>query len=457
MTARFKALFNSRLFAFASAVLIALMLIALGEAFIYTQKGQGEKRHHLDLISYAGEVRARIESEINALLYLSSGLGGYLIVRNNNLEPNEINDILAVLHKSSRFVKNFGVAIGYQLRFVYPLAGNEKAIGLDYSKEPTQWPMIKKTITSGQPNLAGPIDLVQGGQGLIYRVPLFVDGQYWGLLSTVIDAERLFAAIFSSLVSERYDYAMRGKDGTGMDGELIAGNPTVFENPGAVTQRIETPGGHWVLGVARRAPAPDGFNPVLTRLASVLLGALIAWMLYVLLRHRSELEYLVLFDTLTGLPNRRLLEDRAAIACSRQKRKPMPGCTLLFLDLDGFKAINDQHGHKAGDEVLRVIAQRIRESLRGCDTAARWGGDEFILLLEDCSGAAIAAFIERLRQRIECPVRFDDADLCVGLSIGMASYPQQGRTLDALLQVADLAMYQNKDKRKANTHLQALG
>lgn len=442
-------LVSAKWFAVAGAMAVFVLTLSVGESFLQAQQDEVEDQQRIEMTSYAATLRARMERELNSLLYLSSGLGGYLVVRNDNIQAQEIADILAVLYRGSRHVRNFGVAVGYRLTYVYPVAGNEKAIGLDYRNLPGQWPVIRRIVASGKPALAGPVGLVQGGSGLVYRVPLFLDGKYWGLLSTVIDTDSLFRSVFEESQDSRFAYALRGKDGLGLKGDAILGNVALFARPDAVVQEIDIPGGRWAIAVTPR----DGqFNHrllELARFAVAIVGGLIAWMLYALIRSRAELAHLVMFDALTGLPNRRLLTDRARIAFARQHRHPDQACALLFLDMDGFKDINDRYGHKAGDAVLQETADRCRAIVRGEDTVARWGGDEFLVLLEEVAEDTVAALVARLREGLEAPIAFDGTLIKVGVSVGVVMHHEGDASLDEILEEADQRMYVDKSQRKA--------
>lgn len=439
---------GSRLHAFLAAALALLVVLALGEMTQRVQSMDRDNERRMATIAHAAVLRAKVERELNSLLYLSSGLGSYLMVRNDSIQAGEINDILAMLHRSSRHVRNFGVAIGDRLTYVYPLKGNEKAIGLNYREQPAQWPVIRKIIEDGRAALAGPVDLVQGGHGIIYRVPLFIDGKYWGLLSTVIDTDTFFAAIFDDVDNGRYRLALRGKDGSGRGGDRVWGDLAAFDQPDAAIQEIDVPGGHWAIAVAAAAVEPPRKADIIIRLLSGMLGALIAWMLYALIRNRAELAHRALYDDLTGLPNRILLEDRANMAFARQHRSQEQLCALLFLDLDGFKGINDDYGHKAGDAVLRATADRAKAAVRVNDTVARWGGDEFIVLMENVSREMLDSLMARLRASLETPVEFEGRKLKVGISMGLALHPDMGGDLDEALKIADQRMYEDKLARR---------
>jgi diguanylate cyclase (GGDEF)-like protein len=155
-------------------------------------------------------------------------------------------------------------------------------------------------------------------------------------------------------------------------------------------------------------------------------------------------------DPMTGLPNRRLLRDRLEHVLARSRRQ-FSAFALLFLDLDGFKEINDRHGHALGDQVLVEVANRIRTVTREMDTPARYGGDEFVLLCEQVKDEQEATEIaERIAAKIGEPLLVDGLELRVGVSIGVAIVPPGARVdADALIRQADAAMYGAKSSGAA--------
>jgi diguanylate cyclase len=157
----------------------------------------------------------------------------------------------------------------------------------------------------------------------------------------------------------------------------------------------------------------------------------------------SELLKLALHDNLTLLPNRILLNDRLEQAIHRAERKGGE-FAVLFLDLDGFKAINDMHGHHVGDLLLKKVSHRLLEVKREADTAARLGGDEFVLLMEPDSPENSAVLAQRLIETIEQPYHEAGIALHVSASIGIAIYPHDGKTGHELMVNADAAMYHAK-------------
>ncbi|AWU92873.1 EAL domain-containing protein [Azospirillum ramasamyi] len=168
-------------------------------------------------------------------------------------------------------------------------------------------------------------------------------------------------------------------------------------------------------------------------------------------RARAEINRLAYFDTLTGLPNRQLLADRAtaALALAGRTRQPV---TLMFLDVDRFKTINDSLGHAAGDRLLVEVATRLRRLFIEGDTLARLGGDEFVALLPGCDAAHASLLAERVLASLSVPLAVADLTLTPTASIGIAVHPDDGMDFDTLLRQADAAMYRAKQAGRNRCH-----
>jgi diguanylate cyclase (GGDEF)-like protein len=153
-------------------------------------------------------------------------------------------------------------------------------------------------------------------------------------------------------------------------------------------------------------------------------------------------------DGLTGLPNRLLLIKRLQLAIRNASRRHRQ-LALLFIDLDGFKLVNDRYGHTVADRLLSAVGARIATSVRAGDIACRYGGDEFIALLSNLDDAMIAGSIaEKIRRHIGESYSIDGTVIHVTASIGLAVYPADGEQYDALLNHADAAMYRDKADRR---------
>jgi diguanylate cyclase (GGDEF)-like protein/PAS domain S-box-containing protein len=169
-------------------------------------------------------------------------------------------------------------------------------------------------------------------------------------------------------------------------------------------------------------------------------------------RFRVKMTHLAQHDFLTHLPNRLLLNDRItqAISLSRRHGKHL---AVLFLDLDGFKHINDSLGHEIGDKVLQLVAQRLVACVRTSDTISRHGGDEFVILLSEIAEAGDAAIsAEKILAALAMPHAISELNVHLSASIGISIYPQDGRGAETLIKNADTAMYQAKGKGNNNYH-----
>jgi diguanylate cyclase (GGDEF)-like protein len=164
-------------------------------------------------------------------------------------------------------------------------------------------------------------------------------------------------------------------------------------------------------------------------------------------QERSRQFHLARHDPLTGLPNRLLFEEHLGHALARAGRHGLP-LAVCLVDLDDFKPINDRRGHHAGDAILREAAFRLRETLRRSDLVARLGGDEFVMAIEDLGSLrALPGLLERLSQAIEAPFALEAGVERVGLSVGVAVYPEDGDDADILLRRADAALYAAKARK----------
>jgi two-component system cell cycle response regulator len=168
-------------------------------------------------------------------------------------------------------------------------------------------------------------------------------------------------------------------------------------------------------------------------------------LLYKHLEHYSlEMESLALHDALTGLPNRRLLMDRLSLAIAHAHRNKRT-MAVMYLDLDGFKQINDTLGHDAGDKLLNMVAARMAAAVRQEDTVARLGGDEFVIALWELIHVdGLAKLVSKVIQAVSQPYVIDGHTVSVTTSVGVSIYPTHGEDADTLMKNADLALYEAK-------------
>ena len=230
---------------------------------------------------------------------------------------------------------------------------------------------------------------------------------------------------------------------------VVATFTAALEHPGRPVQveyRVRGVDGRarWVLSRGIAVPGPDG-RPV--RMVGSLADV----------DTRRELEEQLrqgaLYDDVTGLPNRRLFLDRLEAAILQTSRRPDTGYAVIFLDLDGFKLVNDSLGHLLGDELLRTVAERLLTDLRSVDTAARFGGDEFALLLSDPVPEEVLVIARRIQDRIAAPVMLDGTEVSVTASVGIATSATGYTDAEEVLRDSDIAMYHAKESERGSASM----
>ncbi|NVK42515.1 MAG: bifunctional diguanylate cyclase/phosphodiesterase [Oceanospirillaceae bacterium] len=349
------------------------------------------------------------------------------------------------------------------IRQIYPLPGNEAAMGLHLFNYPLASGPAKRARQDGVLTLNGPLELVQGGMGVVGYNPVFLhrgDGgeSFWGFVSAVIDLERLLSVTdLEVLAGNGYFYELVRPDSDGVEYLVTAGGTR--EHPGTVQMLdVQVPNGRWILRMGR--DLDEGYPGFLFGvLVSCMVALLIAWLVHYVLREPQrlralvdsrthELHQLAYHDFLTGLVNRRLLQEELEQALREQLRSGGP-LALLYLDLDDFKRINDSMGHEVGDQLLVAVARRLRSQVRANDIVARLGGDEFaVVLLDSGSGEDLLRLAEKLINAIRQPVKLQNRELVISTSIGITVAPADGETASQLSRNADLALYASKRRGK---------
>lgn len=429
------------------ALLILISFIGVFETLIQAQSKKIQSDIRLEAISYTNLLTYRVNRELNSLLFISNGLSSYLNVYHKELKSDKINAILKDLYSRSQHVRNMAVAVGYKITYIYPVLGNEKALGVDYRKLPNQWTEVKRAVDTKSGVLAGPLTLVQGGRGLIYRYPVFIEGKHWGIISTVIDTEPFLNAAFDEMPKSDYEFAVRVKSSSPL--QAFHGDDKLFSNPSAFVMESEVPNGIWEWAILRKTASPSSYFISLMRAMELIASVLLAGAIYLFLRERSKLSRDALYDSLTGLANRRLISDRMTqeLAQADRSNKLM---AVMFADLDDFKKVNDNYGHDFGDQLLKTVARKLMQCVRAVDTVGRLGGDEFVVVLAGINQPEDASVvIDNVMKAFDHPILVDGSNIKISLSVGVAMYtPRSTESINDLMKKADKALYEAKDAGK---------
>ncbi|WP_262691984.1 hybrid sensor histidine kinase/response regulator [Kordiimonas aestuarii] len=235
------------------SVCLAFLLVGLSLLY-WLQKAQQQEHlaHSTDLLA---QYRAFLEEALVQDLALTASLKSYISVE-PELTQEEFAKFAKDLLTQRNHIRNMGAARDFVISHMYPLEGNEKAVGFDFRAQSGQMPMVQKAVDERTIVLAGPLSLVQGGQGIIARQPIFRsdNGELWGVVSVVINAEALFESI-EGLV-QGAEFALRGKNAMGAEGDMIFGDPALFSSSSAAQSTVRLPYGAWQ--VAARADYQTG-------------------------------------------------------------------------------------------------------------------------------------------------------------------------------------------------------
>lgn len=270
----------------------SLFLLCAIPTTLFLMESTENKRYQAALrqsiLGQLSTVRARLEGEFNTELSLSNSIITEIVI-NSDISKEKFFKITNHFMKSARHIRNIGLAKNTTLTYVYPEKGNEKAIGLDYKKIPSQWPAVRRAIQTHQIVVAGPLNLVQGGVGIIGRTPIYIQPKnatvpeetYFGILSVVIDIPSLYKAAGVDNLSTLFHIAIRGKNGEGENGEIFLGSEDVFlQNP--VLIDVALPGGKWQMAaIPFGGWASDSGFAVKYRLLTIAIMLVISSLLYI--------------------------------------------------------------------------------------------------------------------------------------------------------------------------------
>jgi diguanylate cyclase (GGDEF)-like protein len=382
------------------AAVILLLVVSLNH---YDQR-RLEARQQAEVAQELRVLRARIEGLLDKYLYLAAGLGAY-VATHPDVSPDEFSALIQRLAQGDALLRSAGLAgdnvAGYLYAPVRPAADGE-----------TLWLQLPLALPGKE-----------AGQG-----------QRQVLVEIGLDRPALLVQAGMQAAAERLLLAVRSEDG-----HTLAGPPDLFASAQAELA-VVLPDGRWTLaGRARPLAYALPWQALLGGVCA-LLGGVLTWMLR---REQLHTRRLALHDCLTGLPNRRLLQDRVQQACTMAARSGRR-IALMYLDLDNFKPVNDNYGHHAGDQVLREVALRLRGCVRRSDTVARVSGDEFVLVLEELAAAPEAeAVADKVLASFARPIISGEHAFVLGCSIGLVTM-DPGCDVDQALARADSAMYQAK-------------
>ena len=432
------------LYAFISSAFVLLFTFGL-----YFEQDKHERviyglevENRLDALST--KVAGLVERNI-AILY---GLRAD-IAANSGISQARFEHLAIALMSQGLHVRHIGLAPDLIIQMVYPMEGNTLAIGLNYLEHPKQNQSVIRAIETGKIIMEGPVQLIQGGEAFITRVPVtdLRTNELWGVISAVIDYRSLFHEAGIHNLPEGTQVAIRSIEIDQQQSGVQLGDQSIFHQASTKTEYIHLSIGKWQIGLHDDAQSYASrisfFIIVIGIGASILVGTTVFYgMIQQVHRDAAQrkVEHQAAFDNLTGLSNRYLFNQRLHNMIAEAKRFDKQ-LVLMIIDLDNFKKINESCGHEVGDELLKHVAITLRREFRGNDLIARLSADEFAAVIKDSTAAVqIELVAERLIESLSKPIKIGEHDLVSSASIGIAIFPDDGDNNISILQHADRAM-----------------
>lgn len=345
-------------------------------------------------------------------------------------------------------IRNIGVFEDTTIKWVYPLEGNEGAIGTDLSNNPEQVDDVLRVKNNLETLFVGPVNLIQGGQSFIVRMPLLKNEKYWGMVSIVLKAERAFSFVEKHSKNYKMEYLITSAD---KPDEIIHGNKKVLDMSPLKFRTEDTLGGWDIYAVPKGGWDNKNSSIVLIIFLSAIISFLLSWRVFSWINKYNQvfsdkvaLESKYILDRFTGIYTREYFNYRLKEEVSFGLRSNEP-IAMIFFDLDHFKNVNDVYGHSAGDDVLLEVVKKIKTIIRSEDVFARWGGDEFILLLPNTNLDNATFISERIRYEIET-LEINKA-YGVTASIGCSQWKPK-EYIESWFLRTDQALYDSKNSGK---------
>lgn len=410
---------------------------------IHQQQYENQVEGRIDFISN------KLQQEINSNLIVIEAVESLLLL-NSDITGQQFDTLAATLIKTRPSIQQIQLSPGAVIKYIYPLAGNESVLGLNLRKIPGQNEVVERSIQNAETIMAGPLDLIQGGEGVIVRKPLYIyeerKKQFWGFITLIIDVPRLYQATGLKQQDELTHYALRGRDATGAQGETFFGNAQLFGSH-STSRAIRIPGGSWQLTASLTAGQHQLHEHSMLLLslwgviAALAFGALSSGFTYIWLKLYREATH----DALSSLLNRQHFQDLAESEIQRAQRYNFT-LAVIMIDLDYFKQINDQHGHQMGDMVIRETARLINQVVRDSDRVGRYGGEEFVVLVPHSGAQRAIQCAHRIHRNLQRQRVIDGEALNLSASLGVATLSEEADSYHKLVSLADKALYEAKKR-----------
>jgi len=418
------------------SIIVCIGILFSGSDLINIEKDrvQFQMQRELD------NVRQKIEGKLYYLTSMAQVLGS--VEMGNNIPHNlTFNQMIQRVVKGSSYISRIVLTNNDTVTHVYHRGEMTQMIGKPYITTEAGLISVNQLKKTKQPILMGPFQHKNIlSQTITLLVPIYHihnNDSYYGLVGIEIDFNDFSQQVGLSNPSDMTIALMK------KDKSSLYGDQSVFWTVGHAVQLLNANGIQFYIGGTIKNTESNNLLFFL-KFFTVFLAFIIPLLLFFLLRSYGKVRHQSMHDPLTSLPNLRHFHSDVQNVISNSKRTGS-SFTILFIDINKFKQINDSLGHKAGDIVLQTVAERLRKNLRQSDIVSRIGGDEFVIMLKGVAEKSLVNMIvKKLKQSAIKPIHFEKTQLNISLSIGYSFYPQEGETSSELIKQADNKMYEDK-------------
>lgn len=438
---------KKRLTFFAIMAFIISFIIINGTILIIERRRYVKENERIEyIINYQIE---KIQAVIDKYLNNAELWANFVVENKGNVD--EFYKIAQLFYEDHSVMMSIQLAPNGIVTYMYPIKGNEGG-AINLFKDPLRKKDAEYARRTGKMTVSGPINLYQGGTGLIARKPIYLENSsgetsFWGFSIVILNTEELFKSLqIDNIEKEGYDYKLwKINSNTKKKQVILQSTKTPFKDPIEISFRIYN--SKWTFSVVSQDAATEAISYIYYVILATLVSILIALVVWLGLKLNEQNKVLMTYsyqDSLTSLYNQRKL-----FAILSQYEKENKNFGIIYLDLDGFKMINDTYGHDIGDKFLYETAKRLKKSIEGVGLAFRLGGDEFVAMIPD---RYEEKFYEDLTRKIiedfKEDVVFDNIKLNIKGSFGFARFPQDASDAQSLIKKADSKMYKIKRSKK---------
>lgn len=438
--------FKKDIFSIIISILISLLIFYFFVVFQKEEIISDSNLERFNALSKLTDVANGLENDIHSSIVYTDFFS-IIISYNPDIKPEILELYSSLALKYNKNIKSVQFAPNAVIQTVYPLAGNEAAIGHDLLGDPERAELTKKAIDKRVVVLQGPVLARQGGFLLFNRKAIFIEKnnveQFWGLAVVAIDFNKILEKYQTSLNDVNYLFSLRANNGNVK--ENLFGVADIFDKK-SIIKKIKLPEVTWELAIYPKYGWKDeqGFFKHFNTFFYFVFFIMFLLLYLTVNNYLEKLDDLKL-DSLTGTLNKKAIKK----AVNRKLNNESNSFYFLLIDVNDFKSINDNLGHYVGDCVLIEIASRIGRTLRLGDSISRFGGDEYIVILNNLnSDDLLDEIIKRMSRMISKPIIVDGYSLNVTVSIGCANYPSEATSYNELYKIADKKMYEYKNENK---------